>query len=146
MKKPAFTIMGLCFVIIAAFLLTTCSGGGGGGGAGGPVWLGTFEGLNLLVAWAFSGGSITEGAAADFGETLELMFSGTYTASSFSISGTASGDNGADTFTASGTVTLGSLADGSTSASGTYTMDFALDRYADQGSPDPAWSVSLIEQ
>ncbi len=129
MKKPAYTILVLCFVIITAFLLTTCDGGGGGGGAIGDGWGGVFvntQFTQLVVGFALSGGSIPVGVGqVDEVGTLDITFTGTYTSGTFSISGTASGGSGDTTFTATGTVTVGALGDGSSSASGTYSMNFA---------------------
>ena len=143
MKKPAFTILALCFVIIAAFLFTTCESGGGG--AGGAVWGGAFVNTEfslLIVGWALSSGSITAGAGEAQVGTLEITFTGTYTSSTFSISGTASGLSGDTTFTGAGTVTDGALEDGSDYASGTYSMNYAA-LYTDQ--VDQIWTMMKSE-
>ena len=60
------------------------------------------------------------------------------------MTGSTTGAGGADTFTATGTVAGGEIG-GDSSANGTYSMDFALDNYADQGGPDPAWSMTKYE-
>ena len=140
MKKPAFAIMALCFVITAAFLLTTCDGGGGG--AGGTVWVGIFFNTNadLTVAWAVSGSSISDGEGIDGASDLRIAFTGTQTSNSFSISGTATGSLGNTTFTATGSVDTGSF--DSTTASGTYSMTYAGGTYAPQAGE--AFSMSKI--
>ncbi len=144
MKSATNKILIVCFAVLIAVLFTACDGGGGGGA--GQVWFGSFDNIqygSLLVAWALSGGSISEGEGSDFVEKLSITFTGTYTSAEFLISGSATGEFGADTFTATGTVTAGALGD--SSASGTYSMDFIGDKYPDQLAPGQDWSMGKIE-